>query len=260
MPLWPCLANLRARAEQPGIRLDELVLRLAELRRPRLAVQPVEQRLGIEGFQMARAAGHEQEDDRLRLGLGPMRAFRGQRVGAAASSCSSDARARPPKPQKASRRKERRITGGVARNSSRPTPVALNSRTESALRLNIARANSFSGCFSRKARASSFSFAVGVAPAASTKARSTCRAVVRAALADQALGEGLGQAVGELAVEQFQRLQGVGARLPAGTAGLGVGLVEDLANGSGRLRLASRYTERRSCSSLFGVTVHCEGS
>ena len=49
-------------------RLDELILRFAELRGPRLAVELVEQRLGVERFEMARPARHEQEDDRLGLG------------------------------------------------------------------------------------------------------------------------------------------------------------------------------------------------
>ena len=51
-------------AEQPGVALDELILRLAELLRARLAVELVQQRLGIERLEMARPAGHEQEDHR----------------------------------------------------------------------------------------------------------------------------------------------------------------------------------------------------
>ena len=66
MPLWPCLT--KRRAEEASVGLDELIIGLPELRRPRLAVQAVEQRLGIERLQMARAAGHEEEDDGLGLG------------------------------------------------------------------------------------------------------------------------------------------------------------------------------------------------
>ena len=51
-------------AEQPGVALDELILRLAELLGPRLAVELVQQRLGVEGLEVAGPAGHEQEDDR----------------------------------------------------------------------------------------------------------------------------------------------------------------------------------------------------
>ena len=48
-------------AEQLAHPSDELILRLAELRRPRLAVQLVQQRLGIEGLEVARPAGHERK-------------------------------------------------------------------------------------------------------------------------------------------------------------------------------------------------------
>ena len=82
MPLWPYFRKVRLRAEEPGVALDELVLGLAELLGPRLAVELVEQRLGVERLQVARPAGHEQEDDRLRLGR-EVRRLRGERVGRA---------------------------------------------------------------------------------------------------------------------------------------------------------------------------------
>ena len=69
MPLSPYLLERPLRAEQLGVAVDELILRFAELRRSRLAVQLVEQRLGIERFQVARSAGHEQKDDGLGLAV-----------------------------------------------------------------------------------------------------------------------------------------------------------------------------------------------
>ena len=67
--------------------------RIAELFRPRLAIELVEQRLGIEGFQMARTAGHEQEDHGLGLWPRPMRRLRCQRIGGGAdASCMQQRR------------------------------------------------------------------------------------------------------------------------------------------------------------------------
>ena len=66
-------------AEQLGIALHELVLRLAKLLRPRLPFELIEQRLGIERFEVARPAGHEQEDHGRRLG-GKVRRFGCERV------------------------------------------------------------------------------------------------------------------------------------------------------------------------------------
>src|SRR5262245_52453289 len=54
-------------AEQLRGRLDELILRFAEFLRARLARELVQQRLRIECLHVARSAGHEQENDRLRL-------------------------------------------------------------------------------------------------------------------------------------------------------------------------------------------------
>jgi hypothetical protein len=55
------------RAEEFGILLHELVFHFAELLRSRLAVQLVEERLRIEGLDMARASSHEKKDDRFGL-------------------------------------------------------------------------------------------------------------------------------------------------------------------------------------------------
>ena len=67
------------RAEQLGGLFNELVFRLAEFRRARLAVEFVEQRLGVERFDVARPARHEQENDRLGFGV-QMRRLGSQRV------------------------------------------------------------------------------------------------------------------------------------------------------------------------------------
>ena len=69
MPLLPYRLNVRLVPSSSRFGVDELILRLAELGRPLLAVELVQQRLGVERLQVARSAGHEQEDDRLRLGL-----------------------------------------------------------------------------------------------------------------------------------------------------------------------------------------------
>src|ERR1043166_9229919 len=64
----PVFGESAGAAEGAGIGLNELVVGLPELGGPRLSVQSTEQRLGIERFQMAWTAGHEQEDDRVRSG------------------------------------------------------------------------------------------------------------------------------------------------------------------------------------------------
>src|SRR5262245_23650033 len=74
------LAELPCRAQQPGVLLDELVLRLTKLGRSRLAVQPVQQWFGVEGFQVTGPTSHEQEDDRPCLRR-LMRLFSCERVG-----------------------------------------------------------------------------------------------------------------------------------------------------------------------------------
>ena len=92
--LWEEVGNLDAAltvllegataAEQLGVALDELVLGFAELLGARLAVELIEQWLGIEGFEVARPSRHEQEDHRARLGLmmRRLRAERARRTGA----------------------------------------------------------------------------------------------------------------------------------------------------------------------------------
>jgi hypothetical protein len=62
-------------AEELGVAGDELIFRLAELGRPALAVELVQERFGVERFQVAGTAGHEEEDDgpRLRLEVRPLR-------------------------------------------------------------------------------------------------------------------------------------------------------------------------------------------
>ena len=67
-PLWPCCFQVRFDA-----RIGESNSPIAVMTRPklggdRLAGELVEQRLGIEGIEVARAAFHEEEDDVLRLG------------------------------------------------------------------------------------------------------------------------------------------------------------------------------------------------
>ena len=66
-------------AHQEGLVGDELILGLAELGGTLLPVQLVEQGLGIERFDVARPARHEQEDHRLGFGR-ILRGLRGQRV------------------------------------------------------------------------------------------------------------------------------------------------------------------------------------
>src|SRR5262245_59361871 len=69
--LDPALAIALERAlcaEQSGIASDELVFGFAETRRAFLPVQLIQQRFGIESFQMAGTAAEEEKDHRLRLG------------------------------------------------------------------------------------------------------------------------------------------------------------------------------------------------
>ena len=61
MPLSPYLRNVRFVPSSLALRGDELILRLAELLGPRLPVQPVQQRLGVERLQVAGTAGHERK-------------------------------------------------------------------------------------------------------------------------------------------------------------------------------------------------------
>src|SRR5262249_25981242 len=67
-------------AEQTSIRGNKLIFGIAKRFGSRPAVELIEQRLGIEGFEMAGAAGHEQKDHRFRLGMGKMRRLGSQRI------------------------------------------------------------------------------------------------------------------------------------------------------------------------------------
>src|SRR5579884_2436624 len=67
-------------AEQTSVRGYKLIFGIAKRFGSRLAVELIEQRLGIEGFQMTGTAGHEQKDYRLRLGMGKMRRLGRQRI------------------------------------------------------------------------------------------------------------------------------------------------------------------------------------
>ena len=69
MPLLPYFLNVRLLPSSFASALDELILGFAELRRPLLPVELVQQRLGIEGVHVAGPAGHEEKDHRLGLGL-----------------------------------------------------------------------------------------------------------------------------------------------------------------------------------------------
>src|SRR5262249_49623746 len=72
-------------AKQAGILLDELILRLAELCGTRLAVEVIQERLGVEGVEMTGSAGHEEENDSPGPGTGFVRRLRGERVGRGAA-------------------------------------------------------------------------------------------------------------------------------------------------------------------------------
>ena len=63
MPDLPYFLNVRLRAEDSRLRVDGLILDLAEFGRSLLPVKLVEQRLGIPGFEVRRTAGHIDEND-----------------------------------------------------------------------------------------------------------------------------------------------------------------------------------------------------
>ena len=113
MPFLPYRLKVRLVPSSRDLVVDELIFALAEAGRPLLPVQLVQQRLGIERLHVAGPAGHEQEDDRLRLGfVRHVRRLGRQRIdrGAAPSSCCSIApNASAPNPQKASDRNSRRL-------------------------------------------------------------------------------------------------------------------------------------------------------
>src|SRR5205085_1864376 len=60
----PVLLKGSLGAEELGVAFNELPFHFAEFFRPCLAVQLIQQRLRVKGFEVAWATGHEQEDDR----------------------------------------------------------------------------------------------------------------------------------------------------------------------------------------------------
>ena len=61
MPDLPYFLNVRLRAQNARVVVDVLILHVAELGGTLLAVQLVEQRLGVERLQMRRPARHVDE-------------------------------------------------------------------------------------------------------------------------------------------------------------------------------------------------------
>ena len=61
-------APLAMAAQAEGVCLKELAVDLAEARRQRLRIEPVQERLGVEEIHLAGAAGHEQKDAALGFG------------------------------------------------------------------------------------------------------------------------------------------------------------------------------------------------
>ena len=113
----PLLAVLAERALVPSRRAllwTELVLGLAELRGALLAVELVEQRLGIERLQVARPAGHEQEDDRAGLGRASEPAWEPAEWSGPARAALVEQRrqGQPAEAAKASRTNSRRVRVG----------------------------------------------------------------------------------------------------------------------------------------------------
>ena len=93
-PTCPYFVKRPLRAQNPRVRLHELILHLAELRRPLLPVQLVQQRLRIERLEVRRPARHEQEDHRLRLRR-EVRRLRRQRIVAPPAPARASATRRP---------------------------------------------------------------------------------------------------------------------------------------------------------------------
>ena len=110
------LAPLAMAAQAERVALEELAVDLAEAGRQRLAVEPVQERLGVEQVHLARTAGHEQEDAALGL-RGEMRRLRRQRVGrrpgglAARRALQQRRSASSPNPLPVRARNSRRFSG-----------------------------------------------------------------------------------------------------------------------------------------------------
>ena len=205
------------RAEQPGVALDELVLGLAELLRAaagRRACSAAAWGRTSRGGSGPPAMNRKMTDLRLRRQVRAASGASGSAGPArACSSWSSEASARPPKPQKASRTNSRRVRVGRewGRRASRDIeePVQVEHGQGELLRRLVAEERERDRPLLRAS-------AAGRAPGgrrgrrAGPGRRPASRASRRA--------NARGQVVREPAVEQLQRLGGVGARLPPGAA------------------------------------------
>ena len=178
-PTLAVLAKLAIAAEQLGVRFDELILRFAERCGTLLTVESIEQRFGIEGFNVTRTTGHEQENHRFRQPVCPRWPSR-QRI--PRWVCR---RGLLGMPQARQRQRSHPATGLLEPQSSiQPGRCSMMHRCsefwfmvlvhrsaqstyKNALRLNNARANSRSGWVSRNRSANSTSIRVGLRPVAS---------------------------------------------------------------------------------------------
>ena len=93
-PALPRFRESPPRAEQLGVRPNEgEAPPRRERRRHRLPIEPLQRRLRIEEFEMARPPRHEQEDDRFRLG-GMVARARPQRIGVLSAALVQERRER----------------------------------------------------------------------------------------------------------------------------------------------------------------------
>ena len=117
IPDWPYLPHLRWLPRQSGSFSRNWLWILPKLGGQRLAVEPVQERLGVEQVHLAGAAGHEQEDAPLGL-RGEMARPRGAADSSARPgprlAASRSARPSRPKPQPAALRNSRRLEDGMA--------------------------------------------------------------------------------------------------------------------------------------------------
>ncbi len=81
IPDLPYFLKVRLQPENARVGVDVLILHVAELGRPLLPVELVEQRLRVPRLQVRRTARHVDEDERLRLGMiGHVRRLRRERI------------------------------------------------------------------------------------------------------------------------------------------------------------------------------------